>query len=179
MADMYEQLGVLLRDALEKGVIPHGDEGEKERDNESPADAVAFRSTRRVRVSSLTRILHTRQGGRSSVLRGAYGGEQNGESGGVSKGNGDGLGRNGRDYTQHIASYDAPPLSPITAEKKAAYALLGVDAGAGEKEVKAAYRAKLKMFHPDENSSNPVVQKVAKQKTIEVMEAYRLLCPDR
>lgn len=55
------------------------------------------------------------------------------------------------------------------------YTVLGIKTDATEEQIKNAYRAKLKMFHPDSNSSNETVQKVARQKTLEIIEAYKIL----
>ena len=54
----------------------------------------------------------------------------------------------------------------------AAYDVLGIAASASEKELHSAYREKLKLFHPDSNSKNETVQHVAQKKTEEVIAAY-------
>lgn len=54
----------------------------------------------------------------------------------------------------------------------AAYAVLGISSSASEKELRSAYREKLKLFHPDSNSENETVQRVAHKKTEEVVAAY-------
>ncbi|MFA6856406.1 MAG: DnaJ domain-containing protein [Treponema sp.] len=55
------------------------------------------------------------------------------------------------------------------------YAVLETAADASEDEIRNAYRAKLKIFHPDINSSNEIIQKIAKRKTSEIIEAYEIL----
>jgi preprotein translocase subunit Sec63 len=55
------------------------------------------------------------------------------------------------------------------------YKVLGIKTDATEDKIKNAYHEKLKMFHPDSNSSNETIQKIARQKTTELIEAYKLL----
>ena len=42
-------------------------------------------------------------------------------------------------------------------------------------DLKKAYKEKLNVFHPDKNKKLPIVQKVAAEKTRQVVEAFRLL----
>ncbi|HAH61201.1 MAG TPA: hypothetical protein DCL73_03805 [Treponema sp.] len=56
-----------------------------------------------------------------------------------------------------------------------AYTVLGIKTDATEEQIKNAYRTKLKIFHPDSNSSNETVQKIARRKTAEIIEAYKIL----
>lgn len=60
-------------------------------------------------------------------------------------------------------------------DKKDYYALLGVDRTASKEEIKAAYRALAKKFHPDLNKDNP---KLAEEKFREISEAYEVLIDD-
>ena len=60
------------------------------------------------------------------------------------------------------------------AEKKAA-SVLGLGEAASLGEVKKAYREKLKYFHPDRHGDNPVLQKVARDKTRQVIAAWETL----
>ncbi|MFN3533444.1 MAG: molecular chaperone DnaJ [Candidatus Brocadia sp.] len=59
--------------------------------------------------------------------------------------------------------------------KKDYYELLGVDRTASKDEIKAAYRALAKKFHPDLNKDNP---KLAEEKFKEISEAYEVLIDD-
>ena len=51
--------------------------------------------------------------------------------------------------------------------------ILGLEIGAGENEIRKAFRAKAKQFHPDVNSDDD-----ARQKFIEVQQAYSFLIND-
>lgn len=54
---------------------------------------------------------------------------------------------------------------------------LGLTADLTYKEAHDAYRKKVKQFHPDKNSNNPVVQKVAKEKTESFISAWKIAEP--
>lgn len=60
-------------------------------------------------------------------------------------------------------------------DKKDYYGLLGVGRTASKEEIKAAYRALAKKFHPDLNKDNP---KLAEEKFKEISEAYEVLIDD-
>jgi DnaJ-domain-containing protein 1 len=53
------------------------------------------------------------------------------------------------------------------------YAVLGIKENATEEQIRNAYRSKLKIFHPDSNAGNGTIQKIALQKTSEIIEAYK------
>ena len=67
------------------------------------------------------------------------------------------------------------PFEALPAHIKKAYEALSVKAGADESEIRSAYRKKLKLFHPDSNSENETVQRVAHKKTEEIVEAYKAI----
>ncbi len=51
------------------------------------------------------------------------------------------------------------------------YAVLGLDRRAGKAEIKTAYRALAKVWHPDRHRGDPV----ARERFVEISEAYRAL----
>jgi len=65
-------------------------------------------------------------------------------------------------------------LPPVPSDIAGALFFLGIGPDATPDECRTAYRKKLKRYHPDNNSVNPVVQKVASAKTEELVTAYRL-----
>lgn len=68
-----------------------------------------------------------------------------------------------------------PPLRKITPEVERACRLLDITASANQNDIKKAYKEKLKYFHPDKYDKNPVLKKVATNKTRMIVEAYELL----
>lgn len=66
-------------------------------------------------------------------------------------------------------------MKPVPPEVIAAFKLLGVDPLSSPEECLKAYRSKLKRYHPDNNSDNPIVQKVAAQKTRELIKTYKII----
>lgn len=64
----------------------------------------------------------------------------------------------------------------LTPELERAYRLLGIETSATPDDVKKAYKEKIKYYHPDKYNENPVLQKVATDKTRQVVESYKLLC---
>lgn len=67
------------------------------------------------------------------------------------------------------------PLKKITPEIERAFRLLDITASANSSDVKKAYKEKLKYFHPDKYDKNPVLKKIATNKTRMIVEAYNLL----
>ena len=63
----------------------------------------------------------------------------------------------------------------ITPEIERACRLLNVTENCSLEELKKAYKEKLKYYHPDHYSNNPVLYRVSTNKTREVVEAYNLL----
>ncbi|QOS40070.1 hypothetical protein DYE49_06215 [Treponema rectale] len=63
----------------------------------------------------------------------------------------------------------------FSAEAERALRLFSLDGNYTEEELKKAYKEKLNVFHPDKNKKLPIVQKVAAEKTRQVVEAFRLL----
>jgi hypothetical protein len=57
-----------------------------------------------------------------------------------------------------------------------AFGILGLNTDVTIVNCKKAYRKKLKRYHPDNNSINPIVQKVAAKKTDELITAYQIAC---
>lgn len=63
-------------------------------------------------------------------------------------------------------------LSP---EIERAYRLLDISVSASLEDVKKAYKEKLKYYHPDRHQNNKVLKKVAETKTKQILDAYNLL----
>ena len=74
--------------------------------------------------------------------------------------------------TEKISGRRPKKLSPA---EQSALKTLGLDENASLEEAKKAYREKLKYYHPDRHGDNPVLQKVAREKTRLVLESWEIL----
>ena len=74
--------------------------------------------------------------------------------------------------TEKISGRRSKKLSPA---EQSALKTLGLDENASLEEAKKAYREKLKYYHPDRHGDNPVLQKVAREKTRLVLESWEIL----
>ena len=69
------------------------------------------------------------------------------------------------DYSKH---YQPPPMNP--------YKILGIAENATAKEIKKAYKNKMRIFHPGKYRDKPEeFQKIAEEKAQEISEAYQML----
>jgi len=78
--------------------------------------------------------------------------------------------------------FDGASAGPAAPSLDAAYAVLGVDAGASAAEIKKAYRRLLSQHHPDKLVSKGLpeeMMKVAAQKTHEIKQAYERIKKER
>lgn len=66
-------------------------------------------------------------------------------------------------------------VKKITPELARAYRLLGITFSATTEDVKKAYKEKIKYYHPDRHTVNAVMQKIATDKTRQVVEAFSLI----
>lgn len=74
--------------------------------------------------------------------------------------------------TEKIPGRRPKKLSPA---EQSALKTLGLDENASLEEAKKVYREKLKYYHPDRHGDNPVLQKVAREKTRLVLESWEIL----
>jgi len=66
-------------------------------------------------------------------------------------------------------------IKAMSPELERAYRLLGIPYSSSREEVKKAYKDKLMYFHPDKHAGNAILEKVATDKTRQVMESYELI----
>ena len=176
---MYDKLGDLLKAALEKGEIPKRSEKKAEANAGTNERSYAFKtrskageadmlraSNGRAQTKNKTKAQRTamrggKRGGTKIKLENILRAKDKKNIGEVLKS------ENG---AERARSFEVLP-----AHIKKAYEALGVKAGADESEIRSAYRKKLKLFHPDSNSENETVQRVAHKKTEEIVEAYKAI----
>lgn len=85
-----------------------------------------------------------------------------------------------QDKEHNTSSYAKPThrrvlYRKLTPELERCYRLLDITVSATLEEVKKAYKEKLKYYHPDRHADNAVLQKIATDKTRQVVEAYKLI----
>ncbi|HBG66426.1 MAG TPA: hypothetical protein DDW78_08150 [Treponema sp.] len=73
------------------------------------------------------------------------------------------------------AAGQADSLRTLSPEEERARRLLGVSAASSAADIRKAYKEKLKYYHPDRYAGNPVLSKIATDKTREIVAAYTLL----
>ena len=84
--------------------------------------------------------------------------------------------RTSRGYQEaDSSSYRRVIYRRITPELEKAFSLLGLESTADKDTVKKAYKEKLLYYHPDRYAGKEVMEKVANDKTREVVAAYRLI----
>ena len=66
-------------------------------------------------------------------------------------------------------------IKALPPEVERACRLLGVTATSSREEIKKAYKEKLQYYHPDKHTGNPILEKIAGDKTRQVVEAYELI----
>lgn len=66
-------------------------------------------------------------------------------------------------------------IKKLSPEMERAYRLLGLSYDATVEDVKKAYKEKLLYYHPDKHTKNEILQKVATDKTRQVIESYNLI----
>ena len=69
----------------------------------------------------------------------------------------------------------APITKIISEEVKTALSFVGIPENAGFDEAKKIYREKLMYYHPDRRNDNPVLQKVAKEKTARLLKEWAVI----
>lgn len=144
---MYDRLGDLLSSALESGKIP-----------EQKNSGIPVEENRNNSASKKNTVPLSAQKIQAARLLNVKKGRRKGEI------------IHAENLTHDVHSYRILP-APVSR----AFEVLGIAPDAAEDDIRSAYRAKLKMFHPDSNSSNETIQKIARLKTAEIIDSYKLI----
>ena len=144
---MYDRLGDLLSSALESGKIPEQkNSGIPSEEEQNNSASKKNTAPRRAQKIQASRLLNVKKSRRKGEIIHA------------------------ENLTHDVHSYRILP-APVSR----AYEVLGIANDASEDDIRSAYRAKLKMFHPDSNSSNETIQKIARLKTAEIIDSYKMI----
>ncbi|MDE5614475.1 MAG: J domain-containing protein [Treponemataceae bacterium] len=155
---MYDRLGDMLHDVLESGTIPV-----------RPATTVGSQTAEGTAAST--------ENDRNS----AFADEKNTQSAKIPPRQDDVSGSHRSDAgqpNQHVPHKKRrqPVVFPIVpADVRNALAFFGLDETASRDDARKAYHEKLKYYHPDRHGGNPVLQKVAREKTRSVIAAWQTL----
>ena len=169
---MYDKLGDLLKAALEKGDIPKSGKKKSEMNASTDERSHAFET----RSESEAEDMFRASNGGERIKKAMHGGQRGG-----TKLKLENILRTkdkkniGEVFKSGNGAERARPFETLPDRIKKACETLGVKAGADESEIRSAYRKKLKRFHPDSNSENETVQRVAHKKTEEIVEAYKAI----
>jgi hypothetical protein len=146
MGSFYDRLGDLLSDTLRNGKLPHEEDTDTAESSESPVTFIGNSDIRRAQ-----RILNgNRARPRGSVIH------------------------TGSEDSSRIRTFAARELV-VPDAVRSAFDVLGVPSSSSVQTVHDAYRTRLKYYHPDSNISNETVQKIAKEKTQQLNEAYSIV----
>ena len=200
MAGMYEKLGDLLNETLEAGHVKfiHIEREEAEQD-EAFSGAGQETVSGGADASGAGREAGGQAGGAQSGGKDAGSQSAEGRSGGR-KSDGDFARtfyqaeaeaerryfKTSRNDGKHRASGDSGSSGDgsgyrrviyrrISPELEKAFSLLGLESTADKDAVKKAYKEKLLSYHPDRYAGKDVMEKLANDKTREVVAAYRLI----
>ena len=174
---MYDKLGDLLKDALEKGEIPKGEKKGAEA-GKVPHDFDARRKNRSDAPTGAPSVAQseiaadTVQSAISSSCIDRNAKEKNRR---IRILNAKEKKRRGEVLKSGKGAENARAFELLPDRILKAYEALGVKAEADESEIRSAYCKKLKRFHPDSNAENETVQRVAHKKTEEIVEAYNAI----
>lgn len=82
------------------------------------------------------------------------------------------------DYVQNAKIYEPANnfvVKKITPQVQEALKLFELKSSCSFDDVKRKYKEKVKYYHPDHYAANPELEKIAAQKTAEVLDAYNVL----
>lgn len=162
MAGMYEKLGDLLNETLEAGRVKfvHIEREEPKQDEEPVTEesSGAGNQASDGQTGSRTRD--------EDFAKTFYRAETEAERRYF---------RTSRGTESDNSSYRRVIYRRITPELEKAFSLLGLESTTDKDAVKKAYKEKLLYYHPDRYAGKEVMEKVANDKTREVVAAYRLI----
>lgn len=144
---MYDRLGDLLSKTLETGFVKTAAPGKKVKDG-----ARKKNTEQKLRSSAEQNQTATRRENTANRRENTSTHRENRQS-----------------FVYHSA------VKKITPELARAYRLLGITFSATTEDVKKAYKEKIKYYHPDRHTVNAVMQKIATDKTRQVVEAFTLI----
>lgn len=143
---MYDRLGDLLSKTLETGFVKTAAPGKKVKDGARKKNTEQKLRSAAEQNQTATRRENTANRRENTATH-----------------------ENRQSFVYHSA------VKKITPELARAYRLLGITFSATTEDVKKAYKERIKYYHPDRHTVNAVMQKIATDKTRQVVEAFTLI----
>lgn len=159
MATMYEKLGELLSESLEKGEVLQFTEEDTFSEEKFDIFQNLSSSQEKSEKKSAEKIKEESK-------------EQNKEHKQFTAGTSQNRRKSSINQKRKKTGMVYKVLPP---EVERAYRLLDITVSATQEDIKKAYKEKLKYYHPDRHQNNEVLQKVATNKTKQIVEAFNLL----
>ena len=156
---MYDRLGDLLSKTLETGFVKTAAPGKKVKDG-----ARKKNTEQKLRSSAEQNQTATRRENTATRRENTANRREN-----TATHENTSTHENRQSFVYHSA------VKKITPELARAYRLLGITFSATTEDVKKAYKEKIKYYHPDRHTVNAVMQKIATDKTRQVVEAFTLI----
>ena len=149
---MYDRLGDLLSKTLETGFVKTAAPGKKVKDGARKKNTEQKLRSAAEQNQTATRRENTANRRENTATHENTSTHENRQS-----------------FVYHSA------VKKITPELARAYRLLAITFSATTEDVKKAYKEKIKYYHPDRHTVNAVMQKIATDKTRQVVEAFTLI----
>lgn len=156
---MYDRLGDLLSKTLETGFVKTAAPGKKVKDGARKKNTEQKLRSAAEQNQTATRRENTANRRENTATRRENTATHENTS----------THENRQSFVYHSA------VKKITPELARAYRLLGITFSATTEDVKKAYKEKIKYYHPDRHTVNAVMQKIATDKTRQVVEAFTLI----
>lgn len=165
---MYDRLGDLLSKTLETGFVKTAAPGKKVKDG-----ARKKNTEQKLRSAAEQNQTATRRENTSNRRENTANRRENTATRRENTSNRRENTATHRENRQSFVYHSA--VKKITPELARAYRLLGITFSATTEDVKKAYKEKIKYYHPDRHTVNAVMQKIATDKTRQVVEAFTLI----
>lgn len=162
MATMYKKLGELLSESLEKGEVLQFTK--EDAFSEEKFDIFSDMSSSEEEKSSEKKKSSAQNDSSSEKLNSSF---QKSQS----------QGKRSRTQNDFSSAKEKKGIvyKVLPPEVERAYRLLDITVSASVEDIKKAYKEKLKYYHPDRHQNNEVLQKVATNKTKQIVEAFNIL----
>lgn len=157
---MYDRLGDLLSKTLETGFVKTAAPGKKVKDGARKKNTEQKLRSSAEQNQTATRRENTATRRENTATR---------RENTANRRENTATHENRQSFVYHSA------VKKITPELARAYRLLGITFSATTEDVKKAYKEKIKYYHPDRHTVNAVMQKIATDKTRQVVEAFTLI----